>query len=142
MESKNILLIEDNLADARLISETLKENFNNANLSFLSDGAAAMEYLLGIGYNENYVKPNLILLDINLPKKNGFEVLSEIKTNKNLKRIPVIVLSSSKAEEDVFKSYDLHANCYITKPLDLENFIKVIQLIDDFWLKIVQLPLE
>ena len=135
-----ILLVEDNPADVRLTTEALKEERVLNNLSVVSDGVEAMAYLRKEGKYEGTVRPDLILLDLNLPKKDGREVLKEIKEDPSLRAIPVVILTVSKAEEDIMKSYDLHANCYINKPVDLKQFIKVARSIQDFWLTIVKLP--
>jgi two-component system, chemotaxis family, response regulator Rcp1 len=135
-----ILLVEDNPADVRLTQEALKEEKLHMNLNVAIDGVDAMEYLLRKGKHEQAVRPDLILLDLNLPFKDGREVLKEIKSNDDLKAIPVVILTVSKAEEDICKTYNLHANCYITKPLDLNQFSKVVKSIKDFWLTIVKLP--
>lgn len=135
-----ILLVEDNPGDVRLTRESLQEDKLWNNLSVVKDGVAAMEYLRFEGEFAGVTRPDLILLDLNLPRKNGLEVLREIKSDTALRRIPVVVLTTSKAEEDVIKTYDSHANCYITKPVDLEQFIKVVRSIERFWLSIVELP--
>ena len=135
-----ILLVEDSPGDARLAREALRDSKVINNLSMVSDGVEAMAYLNRQGKYENSPRPDLVLLDLNLPKKDGREVLAEIKSEEGLKRIPVVILTTSKAEEDIVKSYNLHANCYITKPVDLEQFIKVIKSIEDFWMTIVKLP--
>ena len=135
-----ILLVEDNPGDVRLTQEALKENKIMSNLHIVMDGVAAMKYLRRIDGHEDAVRPDLILLDLNLPKKDGREVLAEIKTDEKLRSIPVVVLTTSDAETDIVKSYDLHANCYIKKPLDLERFIDVVNVIENFWLSIVELP--
>lgn len=135
-----ILLVEDSPADVRLTKEALKEEKIHNNLSVVNDGVEAMAFLHRQGKYSKAARPDLILLDLNLPKKDGREVLKEIKSDKELKAIPVVVLTISKAEEDVIKSYNLHANCYITKPIDLNQFAKVVKTIQDFWLTIVKLP--
>lgn len=135
-----ILLVEDSPADVRLTQEALKEEKLHNNLSVVNDGIEALAYLRKEGKYANAVRPDLILLDLNLPRKDGRQVLEEIKNDNGLKTIPVVILTISKAEEDVMKSYHLHANCYITKPLDLNQFLKVVQQIRDFWLTIVKLP--
>jgi CheY-like chemotaxis protein len=135
-----ILLVEDNPADVRLTRETLKEEKLHNNLHIVSDGVEALAFLRREGRFAQAVRPDLILLDLNLPKKDGREVLKEIKGDEKLRIIPVVVLTVSKAEEDILKSYDLHANCYITKPLDLNQFSTVVKSIQDFWLTIVKLP--
>lgn len=135
-----ILLVEDNPGDARLAKEALKDSKLKNNLFVVEDGEEAMKFLKKDGKYKDVKRPDLILLDLNLPKKDGREVLKEIKTDENLKRIPVVILTMSKSEEDIFKSYNLHANCFITKPIDLNQFIKVVQSIEEFWLTIVKLP--
>jgi CheY-like chemotaxis protein len=135
-----ILLVEDNPGDVRLTIEALKEGKVRNNLNVARDGVEAVAFLRREGPYANAVRPDLILLDLNLPRKDGREVLAEIKEDASLRRIPVVVLTTSKAEEDILRTYDLHANCYITKPVDLEQFIQVVRSIDDFWLSIVRLP--
>ncbi|MFH1702437.1 MAG: response regulator [Nitrospirota bacterium] len=135
-----ILLVEDSPGDVRLTQEVLKEAKVLNQLHVVGDGAEAMTFLRREGKYTNSPRPDLILLDLNLPKKDGREVLGEIKSDENLRRIPVVILTISKSEEDVFKSYDLHANCYITKPVDLDQFLKVVKSIEEFWLTIVKLP--
>jgi len=135
-----ILLVEDNPGDERLTREALKEGKVYSNLHWAKDGVEAMEFLRRTGRFANAIRPDIILLDLNLPKKDGREVLEEIKRDPQLKCIPVVILTTSKAEEDVLKTYTLHANCYVTKPVDLEQFIKVVQSIDNFWLTVVTLP--
>jgi len=138
----DILLVEDNLGDVRLTMEALKEGKVLNKLHVAADGIEALEFLRKQGKFANAIRPDIILLDLNLPKKDGREVLAEIKNDPNLRRIPVVVLTTSKAEEDIVKSYDLHANCFITKPVDLDQFIFVVQSIEDFWFEIVKLPLD
>ena len=135
-----ILLVEDNPGDVRLTREALKEGKVYSNLHTVKDGVEAMEFLRRQGKFKDAPRPDIILLDLNLPKKDGREVLQEIKTDDLLKRIPVVVLTTSKAEEDVLRTYDLHANCYVTKPVDLEKFMVVVKSIDVFWLTVVTLP--
>ena len=135
-----ILLVEDNPGDVRLTIEALKEGKVRNRLSVARDGVEALAFLRREGSHTNASRPDLILLDLNLPKKDGREVLAEIKEDPRLRRIPVVVLTTSKAEEDILRTYDLHANCYITKPVDLEQFISVVRSIDDFWLSVVRLP--
>ena len=135
-----ILLVEDNPGDERLTREALKEGKVYSNLHWVKDGVEAIEFLKRQGKYAQAPRPDLILLDLNLPKKDGREVLQDIKNDERLKRIPVVILTTSKAEEDVLKSYNLHANCYVTKPVDLEKFITVVQSIDRFWLTIATLP--
>ncbi|HME55313.1 MAG TPA: response regulator [Candidatus Lokiarchaeia archaeon] len=136
----DILLVEDNPADIRLTREALKENKMANNLSVVVDGIEAMNYLRKKGKYAKATKPDIIFLDLNLPKKDGREVLAELKQDKDLKRIPIVILTSSQAEEDILKTYNLHANCYITKPVDFDQFLKVVQSVEDFWLTIVKLP--
>lgn len=135
-----ILLVEDNPGDVRLTREALKEGKVYSNLHWAKDGVEALEFLRRQGKFADVPRPDIVLLDLNLPKKDGREVLSEIKNDDELKRIPVVILTTSKAEEDVLRSYELHANCYVTKPVDLEKFIVVVQSIDKFWLTVVTLP--
>ena len=135
-----ILLVEDNPADVRLTREALKEGKVYNNLHWAKDGVEALEFLRRQGKHAAAPRPDIILLDLNLPKKDGREVLQDIKKDDKLKRIPVVILTTSKAEEDVLKSYNLHANCYVTKPVDLEQFIVVVKSIDMFWLTVVTLP--
>lgn len=142
MRVLEILLVEDNPGDVRLTQEALKEGRIVNNLNTVMDGAEAIKYLFQEGEYTNVCRPDLILLDLNLPKKDGREVLETIKTDVDLKRIPVVVLTTSNAEIDILKAYDLHANCYITKPVDFNKFIDVVQSIEQFWLSIVRLPSE
>jgi CheY-like chemotaxis protein len=135
-----ILLVEDNPGDERLTREALKEGKVYSNLHWVKDGVEAMEFLRRGGKHQGVPRPDIILLDLNLPKKDGREVLQDIKNDPELKRIPVVVLTTSKAEEDVLRTYNLHANCYVTKPVDLEKFIVVVRSIDRFWLTVVTLP--
>jgi chemotaxis family two-component system response regulator Rcp1 len=138
--SAKILLVEDNPGDVRLTREALKEGKILNELSVVEDGVEALAFLRREGRYAEAARPDLILLDLNLPKKDGREVLQEIKGDGALKKIPVVVLTTSAAERDILKAYDLHANCYITKQVDLEQFMRVVQLIEDFWLTIVKLP--
>ena len=140
MKPVEILLVEDNPGDVRLTKEALKEAKVINNLTVLKDGVEALAFLRQQGTYDNAVTPHLILLDLNLPRKDGREVLAEIKADEKLKRIPVVVLTTSQDEQDVFKSYNLHANCYVTKPVDLEQFMTVVKSIEDFCLGIVMLP--
>jgi CheY-like chemotaxis protein len=135
-----ILLVEDNPGDVRLTKEALKEGKVYSNLHTVKDGVEAMEFLRKQGKYKDVPRPDIILLDLNLPRKDGREVLEEIKSDNELKRIPVVVLTTSKAEEDVLRTYNLHANCYVTKPVDLEKFMVVVKSIDVFWLTVVTLP--
>lgn len=137
-----ILLVEDNPADVRLTEEALREGKVRNRLNVARDGVEALAFLRREGAFSEAPRPDLILLDLNLPKKDGREVLSEIKRDARLMRIPVVVLTTSSAEVDILKSYELHANCYITKPVDLEQFVQVVKSIDDFWLSVVRLPPE
>jgi len=143
-ESKpiEILLIEDNAGDARLAREALRDAKVRNNLSWVSDGVEALAFLRHQGKYTQSPRPDLILLDLNLPRKDGREVLTEIKADEKLKRIPVVILTTSQAEEDILKAYHLNANCYISKPVDLDQFMKVVKTIEDFWLTIVRLPGE
>lgn len=136
----NILLVEDNPGDIRLTKEVLKEGKIQNNLSVVTDGEEALFFLKKTGQYTNAITPDIILLDLNLPKKDGREVLAEIKMDPNIKCIPVIVLTTSAAEKDIFNMYSHHANCYITKPVDFNQFINVIRSIEEFWLTIVKLP--
>jgi two-component system, chemotaxis family, response regulator Rcp1 len=135
-----ILLVEDNPGDVRLTIEGLKEGKVRNNLRIARDGVEAMAFLRREGQHPDAVRPDLILLDLNLPRMDGREVLSAIKSDARFKTIPVVVLTTSRAEEDVLRSYELQANCYITKPVDLEQFLTVVKSIEDFWLTIVTLP--
>lgn len=135
-----ILMVEDNPGDIRLTKEALKEGKIINNLHIARDGVEAMEFLYKEGKYKNAIRPDLVLLDLNLPGKSGHEVLAEIKNNPDLKRIPVIILSISKLEEDILKSYNNYANCYIIKPVDFNQFVEVVKSIEDFWISIVKLP--
>ncbi len=135
-----ILLVEDSQGDADLARETLADSKVLNSLHVVSDGEEAMAFLQRTGKYARAPHPDLVLLDLNLPRKSGREVLAEMKADAKLRRIPVVVLTVSKAEEDILKAYDLHANCYITKPIDLFQFVKVVKAIEDFWLTIVKLP--
>ncbi|MDI6760867.1 MAG: response regulator [Candidatus Brocadiaceae bacterium] len=136
----NILLVEDNLGDVRLTQEALKEGKVLNNLSVARDGEEAMEFLGRKGKYVNAIRPDLILLDLNMPKKDGRAVLADIKGDEELRNIPVVVLTTLAAEQDILKAYNLHANCYITKPVDLGQFIEVVKNINDFWFTVVKLP--
>ncbi len=137
-----ILLIEDNPGDVRLTAEALKQGQGGSNLNVVKDGVEALAFLQREGPYAAALRPDLILLDLNLPRKDGREVLAEIKQDPRFQRIPVVVLTTSSAEQDVVRSYDLHANCYITKPASLGQFVKIIKAIEDFWLTIARLPRE
>ncbi len=140
MRAFDILLVEDNPGDIRLTQEALKDNRLVNHLSVVKDGEEAMAFLRQEGKYVDAPRPELILLDLNLPKKDGREVLEEIKHDPSLRRIPVVVLTTSCAEVDILKAYDLNGNCYITKPLDWEQFIRVVKSIEEFWLTLVKLP--
>jgi CheY-like chemotaxis protein len=135
-----ILLVEDNPGDARLTIEAMRETKVANLMHVVEDGVEAMAFLRRAGRYSEAPRPDLILLDLNLPKKDGRAVLAEIKTDPDLKRIPVVVLTTSNAEEDVLKAYDLHVNAYVTKPVDLDQFMKIVALIDEFWFNVVTLP--
>ena len=138
----NVLLVEDSPGDVRLTKEALKDAKVHINLHVAADGIEAMAFLMRNGAHADAPRPELILLDLNLPRKDGREVLKEIKQSVALATIPVVILTTSAAQEDVLNSYRLHANCYITKPVSLDGFLKVVQSIDDFWLTVVKLPKE
>lgn len=137
-----VLLVEDNPGDVRLTREALHEGKVRNHLTVVPDGVEAVAYLRKEGKYANAVRPDLILLDLNLPKKDGREVLEDIKADRSLRHIPVVILTSSQAEQDILRAYDLHANCYVTKPVDFVQFIKVVRSIEDFWFTIVKLPPE
>ncbi|BAY14591.1 response regulator receiver protein [Nostoc sp. HK-01] len=137
-----VLLVEDNPGDAELTRIALQDSKISINLNIVEDGVEAMAFLRK---QDNYAKkphPDIVLLDLNLPRKDGREVLAEIKSDDNLKRIPVVVLTTSQSEEDILKAYNLAANCYITKPVDFDQFVKIVQSIENFWFAIVKLPPE
>jgi CheY-like chemotaxis protein len=135
-----LFLVEDNPGDIRLAKEMFKEAKMKLNLTVAEDGVQAMDYLKKVCSDPRMAKPELIILDLNLPKKDGREVLAELKTNEELKRIPVIILTSSTSAEDVSKAYGEHANCYIAKPVDLDEFARIIKTIEEFWFRTVILP--
>lgn len=135
-----ILLVEDNEGDVRLTREALREGHLRNRLHVVEDGEKALDFLFRRGVYADAPRPDLILLDLNLPRRDGREVLAEIKADTSLKRIPVVVLTTSRAEEDLARSYDLHANCFITKPVDFDQFIQVVKTIENFWFTIVVLP--
>lgn len=135
-----ILLIEDNAGDARLVLEALRDAKVRNNLTWVADGEDGIVFLRREGKYAAAPRPDLILLDLNLPRRDGRELLAEIKADEKFRRVPVVVLTTSQAEEDILRAYNLNANCYITKPVDLDQFIKVIRSIEDFWLTIVKLP--
>ena len=137
-----ILLIEDSAADVRLTQEAFKDAKVLNNMNVVTDGVDAMRYLRREGEYAKVPRPDLILLDLNLPRKDGREVLAEVKADPDLRRIPVVILTTSRAEEDVLRAYNLHANCYITKPVDFNQFMEVVKSIEHFWLAVVTLPKE
>ncbi|HEY8735681.1 MAG TPA: response regulator [Candidatus Dormibacteraeota bacterium] len=139
-ELVDILLVEDNPGDVRLTREALKEAKFRNELHVVCDGVEAVDYLRRRGAFASVLRPHLILLDLNLPRKDGREVLAEIKNDPDLRRIPVVVLTTSEAEVDILKAYDLHANCYISKPVDIDQFMTVVRAIEDFWVTIVKVP--
>jgi chemotaxis family two-component system response regulator Rcp1 len=136
----DILVVEDNAGDARLIKEVLNDNKIYNSMYIARDGVEALDFLFKRGQHADSPRPDLIILDLNLPKKDGREVLAEIKSDPALRLIPIVIMTISQAEEDILKSYNLHANCFITKPIDLGQFIKVVKSIEDFWFSIVKLP--
>jgi two-component system, chemotaxis family, response regulator Rcp1 len=135
-----ILLVEDSPGDVRLTKEAMNEGKVLNRISVAGDGVEALDFLKRRGPFANAPRPDLILLDLNLPKKDGREVLAEIKEDPDLKRIPVVILTTSEAEQDIIKTYDLHANCYLTKPVDLGQFLQIARTIKEFWLSLVKLP--
>ena len=135
-----VLLVEDSPGDIRLTQEALKDAKIHINLQVVRDGEQAMSFLMREGEYANAPRPDLILLDLNLPKKDGREVLKEIKESETLKIIPVVILTTSASEADILRSYSLHANCYITKPVTLDGFLTVVRSIEDFWMSVVKLP--
>lgn len=136
-----ILLVEDNPGDVRLTREAFKEAKVRNNLNVVWNGVEALAFLRRQGDYSKAPRPDLILLDLNLPKKDGRDVLAEVKKDPELKRIPIVILTTSSAEEDIIRTYDHHANCYITKPVDFERFMEIVKLVEDFWLTVVKLPL-
>ena len=136
----HILLVEDNLADVELTLEALEEAKFVNDVTVMRDGAEAVDYLHRRAGHEDSVRPDLIILDLNLPRRSGHEVLADLKADANLRRIPVAILTTSSAESDVLASYDLGANCFLTKPVDVGQFLKVVQSIEDFWFGVVRLP--
>lgn len=135
-----ILMVEDNPADVRLTQEAFKDAKMLNHMNVVEDGEAAMEFLRREGRYADAPRPDLVLLDLNLPKKDGREVLEEIKDDPELRRIPVVVLTTSGDEKDILRAYDHHVNAYVTKPVDLDNFMKIVELVEDFWLTVVKLP--
>jgi chemotaxis family two-component system response regulator Rcp1 len=140
LKTVDILLVEDNLGDVRLTQEALKEGKVLNTLYIVKDGVEALDFLRRQGEYRQAVRPDIILLDLNLPRMDGRELLAQIKADPDLRRIPVVILTTSKDEADILYSYDLHANCYITKPVDLEQFFKVVILVEEFWFMVVKLP--
>ena len=138
----HILLVEDNPGDARLTLEAFREARAPSRLSHVVNGVQALEFLRRVGIHAEAARPDLILLDLNLPCKDGREVLAEIKADATLRRIPVVILTTSQADEDILRAYDLNANCYVSKPADLEQFNRVVRCIDEFWLSVAKLPAE
>jgi CheY-like chemotaxis protein len=136
----SVLLVEDDPGDVVLIREAFEHNKLYNTLHVVSDGVQALEFLRGEGEHAGAPRPDLVLLDLNLPRKDGREVLAEVKADPNLRTIPIVVLTTSEAEEDIVRSYDLHANAYVTKPVDFERFIEVVRQIDDFFVSVVKLP--
>jgi CheY-like chemotaxis protein len=135
-----VLLVEDDPGDILLIREAFEFNKVHNNLNVVNDGEQALEYLRNEGEYADQLRPDLVLLDLNLPRKDGREVLAEVKSDERLRAIPIVVLTTSEAEEDVLKSYQLHANAYVTKPVDFERFISIVRQIDDFFVSVVRLP--
>ena len=142
MKQTEILLVEDNIGDVRLMQEAFNEGKVICRLNVVEDGVEAVKYLKREEKYSDVSRPDIIMLDLNLPKKDGREVLKEIKSDESLKRIPVVVLTTSNEEEDILRSYNLHANCYITKPVDLDKFVQMVKSIDNFWFTLVRLPEE
>jgi len=138
----HILLVEDNPGDARLVYEAFQLTSVRCRLSHVLNGVEAMEFLRQEGAHAQATRPDLILLDLNLPRKDGREVLAEIKADLKLRRIPVVVLTTSQSNDDIMRAYDLNANCYVAKPMDLDQFMKVIRCLDEFWLTVARLPAE
>lgn len=139
-QSADILLVEDNPGDVRLIQEALQDGKLLNRIATVSDGQKALAYLRKQGSYAQATRPDLILLDLNIPRKDGREVLAEIKADPHLRSIPVVIVTSSQAEEDILRSYNTHANCYVAKPVDLEKFVAVVKAIEEFWVTIVMLP--
>jgi CheY-like chemotaxis protein len=135
-----VLLVEDDPGDILLIREAFEFNKVHNNLNVVSDGEQALDYLRGVGDYRDATRPDLVLLDLNLPRKDGREVLAEVKSDEALRTIPIVVLTTSEAEEDVLKSYQLHANAYVTKPVDFQRFVSIVRQIDDFFVSVVRLP--
>ena len=140
MRAIEILLVEDNPGDVRLTIEALRDGKVHNQINIARDGVEALAFLRREGEYADAPRPDVILLDLNLPRKNGREVLAEIKADPKLKRIPVVILTSSKADEDIISSYDLHANCFVSKPVDLDQFMSIVQAIETFWFAVVKLP--
>jgi two-component system, chemotaxis family, response regulator Rcp1 len=138
--SAEILLVEDNLGDVRLVREVLRDSKLSLTLHHVPDGEEALAFLYRKDAYQTMSRPDLIMLDLNLPKKSGHEVLADIKANPDLRRIPVVVITSSQAEQDIAKTYDLQANCYVVKPIDFDQFAHVVRSIEQFWFMVVRLP--
>ena len=138
----NVLLVEDSPSDVEFTIEALKDSKLCINLDVVSDGAEALAFLRREGPHADAARPHLVLLDLNLPKKSGMEVLQEIRQDEDLKRLAVVILTTSSADSDIITSYDLHANCYVTKPVDMQGFVNVVNAIQDFWFTVVKLPPE
>ena len=141
-ELVQILLVEDNPGDVRLTREALKEAKFRNTVTVVGDGVEALAYLHQQGKYSAATRPHMIMLDLNMPRMDGREVLEAIKTDPDLRRIPVVVLTSSEAERDIARAYELHANCYVTKPVDIDHFLQVVKSIEEFWVEIVKLPAE
>ncbi|CUU60168.1 Response regulator receiver domain-containing protein [Parafrankia irregularis] len=137
-----VLLVEDDPGDVLMTREAFEDHKLKNNLNVVSDGVEALAYLRGEGVYAGATRPDLILLDLNLPRRDGREVLAEVKSDEQLRRIPIVVLTTSEAEEDILRSYDLHANAYITKPVDFERFVSVVRQIDDFFITVARLPTQ
>lgn len=140
MQPVHVLLVEDNEGDVRLVREALKDGKVAINLHAVTDGEQAMEFLFRKGRHQRAVRPDIVLLDLNLPGKDGREVLRDMKDDPDLRRIPVVVLTTSSADEDVLKAYNLHANAYLTKPVKLDDFVMIMKSFEEFWLTLVKLP--
>jgi chemotaxis family two-component system response regulator Rcp1 len=136
----NILLVEDSKLDIKMVQEAISEENEKSNLHVIMNGEEAIDFLRGSGKHKNAPRPDLVLLDLNLPRKDGREVLADLKSDPKLQQIPVVILTSSRAEEDILKAYDLQANCYILKPIDANQFLDKIRFIFSFWLSVAELP--
>lgn len=140
LDNKRILLVEDSLADARLILEVFRDEKIGVDIKVVRDGQSALDCLRGVGKFQDAERPDLVILDLNIPKKDGREVLAELKADEELKSIPVVILTTSQSEDDIAKSYRLQASCYVTKPIELQQFVKTIRSFDSFWLQAVRYP--